>query len=102
MIRAAFWLVKPQTQDIRSKHAFTPYMWVDYLWTTLRPSWAQAAEGLWESEQNAPSELIRPGRAGYFLWKGFLEAFPPSGRFARRLESGPTPVCPRRRRSGAW
>src|SRR5450759_4130194 len=63
-------------------------MWVDYLWTTLRPSWAQAAEGLWESVQNRPSELIRLKRAGCCLWKGFPDLFRSSGRFGRRPGSG--------------
>src|SRR5450759_4491854 len=79
-------------------------MWVDYLWTTLRPSWAQAAEGLWESVQNRPSELIRLKRAGCLWklrpararrWKGFRRLFRSSGRFERRPGSWPRPVCPR-------
>src|ERR1700681_2222311 len=101
MIRAAFWLVKPQTQDVRPNRAITPNMLVDYLWISLGPSWAQAAEGLWESGQNRPIELIRQGRAGWSLWNPLNQQFRSPGRFEPRPGSWPTPACPRRRRSGA-
>src|SRR5947207_3659153 len=50
-IRPAFGLVKPQTQDIWPQHAFTPHMWVEYLWISLVKSWAQGWYGLGENAQ---------------------------------------------------
>src|SRR5438874_2420625 len=53
-IRPAFGLVKPQTQDIWPQHAFTPHMWVEYLWISLVKNWAQGGYGLGETAKSGP------------------------------------------------
>src|ERR1700730_2524589 len=102
MIRATFWLVKTQNTTYSVLTGLYPQhvggLPVDMCWRKLGTACGMTVEN---EARLVLTELIRRGRAGSRLWKGFPQFFPSSGRFAPRPGSWPTPVCPRRMRSGA-
>src|SRR5438270_8928027 len=87
-IRRPFGLVKTQTQHVRCPGPSERYMWVHYLWITLRESWAQAGQGLGTTVENALLELVDERERERFVGKlahsrigrGFLHLDASSGR----------------------
>src|SRR3982074_3273640 len=100
MIRVTFWLVKTQNTTCSVLTALYPQhvggLPVDMCRRKLGTACGMTVE---KGARPVLTELIRRGRAGNPLWKGFPQVFPRSGRFGLRPGSWPKPARLRHTRS---